>query len=161
MMFCGHASGIATGLRAARHLADAVTAGRDPGDPRSTWRYAARYHRAQGGILLAYDVIRRATQRLTREESELLLAHGIVTRESLAAGFAQRPPPLDTQEIMRVARGALRSPRLAARMAFRVRNVPASLEHGSTYPEEPDLAALQRYEARSAALVGDTADPIA
>lgn len=161
MMFCAHGSGIATGLLAARLLADIVSAGGDPGAPSVTWRYAARYHRAHGGVLLAYDVIRRATQRLTREESEILLATGLVSRASLAAGFAQLPPPLDAAELLRVARGALKAPRLAARTALRVRNVPASLGHGKSYPEEPDLAALRRYEARSAALVGDAADPVA
>jgi len=161
MTFSAHGSGIGTALEAARLLADAAASGGDPGEPSVTWRYAASYHRAHGGVLLAYDVIRRVTQQLTRDESETLMATGIVTKESIAAGFAQTPPPLGAAELMRVGRGALRSPRLAARMAFQVRNVPASLAHGKRYPPEPEIALLERYEARSASLVGDPTDPVA
>ncbi|HSO34642.1 MAG TPA: NAD(P)/FAD-dependent oxidoreductase, partial [Labilithrix sp.] len=71
MTFAVHGSGIATGLRAARALVDAVTSNAaDPGSEKATWSYAARWHRELGGVLLAYDVVRRVTQRMSREELE-------------------------------------------------------------------------------------------
>ena len=160
MVFAAHGSGIATGLAAARILADAVAGERDPGDARATWRYAAAFQRREGGVLLAYDLVRRLTQSLAANELEELLATGIVTESSVRAGFVQSAPPVSASEMLRVARASLKAPRLAAKAAMRVRNVPACLAHPQRYPELHDIAALARYEARSAALVGDEPDAV-
>jgi flavin-dependent dehydrogenase len=160
MMFCGHGSGIATGLLAARQLADALRNASDLGSDAVTWRYAAAYHRAQGGLLLAYDLIRRATQAMTADEQETLMSTGIVSEASIKAGLLQEPPPLGVGELARTGSRALRAPRLAARMGLKMRNLPATLAHGRTYPLSPDSIALAAYEARSAALVGDPPDSV-
>jgi electron transfer flavoprotein-quinone oxidoreductase len=155
MVFAAHGSGIATSLRAARLLADSVRRYADPGSADATWDYSAAFHRHEGGVLLAYDVVRRLTQSLARDELEALLATGIVTAASVRAGFVQAAPPVSWAELVRVARASVRAPRLAMKAGMYVRNVPACLAHPRSYPAAFDLRALAAYETRSAALVGD------
>ncbi len=161
MNFSAHGSGIAVGLRAARTLADAVTAhALDPGSERATWSYASRWHRASGGLLLAYDVVRRVTQAMSRDDLEQLMASGLVSSASARAALAQQVPPLGATDVVSAVRAAIRNPRLAMRVARGSSTVPACLAHGKRYPQEADLRALAEYEQRSAELAGDPVDPV-
>ncbi len=160
MTFAGHGSGIGTSLFAARALTDAVRSGGDPGAAETTWRYAAKVHHTQGGLLLAYDLIRRMTQQLTAEETDRMFAADLASPASLRAAFEQDPPPLGVREIARTAQKALAEPLLSLRVAHALRRLPATVAHGRSYPLHVDWAALRRYEARSARLVGDPIDPV-
>ena len=160
LAFAGHGSGIGTGLVSARLLADVVSASSDPGAPRTTWRYAAKVHHTQGGLLLAYDLLRRASQALTSEETDSLLAAGLASRASLQAAFEQVPPPLGARALLRTFQSSLGAPLLSLRLARQLRHLPTILAHGAHYPNEIDWPALHRYEARSARLVGDPLDPL-
>ena len=160
LTFAGHGSGIATGLFAARLLSDVVRSSGDPGSLETNWSYAAKLHHAQGGLLLAYDLVRRATQQLGADETDTMFAADLASQASLRAGFDQEPPPLGLSEMIRTARKGLTTPRLSLRLARALRHLPAAVKHGRTYPSHVDWGALRRYEAKSARLVGDPIDPI-
>lgn len=160
LTFAGHGSGIATGLFAARLLTDVVRSSGDPGALETNWSYAAKLHHAQGGLLLAYDLIRRVTQRFDAAETDAMFAADLASQASLRAGFDQEPPPMDLGEMARTARKALATPRLSLRLAHALRHLPATVRHGRSYPLHVDWKALRRYEAKSARLVGDPIDPI-
>ncbi|MEI8256151.1 MAG: hypothetical protein WCJ30_10820, partial [Deltaproteobacteria bacterium] len=161
MNFSAHGSGIAVGLRAARMLSDAVSAhSLDPGSERATWSYASRWHQDSGGLLLAYDVVRRVTQQMSRDDLEQLMSSGLLSSASARAALAQQVPPLGALDVISAVRAAIRNPRLAARMARGASSVPGCLAHGKRYPVDPDLRALAEYERRGAELAADPVGPV-
>lgn len=143
-----HGSGVGMGLVAARHLADAATAGGDPGDPAALHRYAHGFLRTYGGRLAAADLFRRYSQTLTRDEISALLRSGMVGGPMLASGLLQTPFEADPQSLVTIALGALRHPHIALRvapMALRMLRIQAAFED---YPAQPDPQALQTFNAR-------------
>lgn len=161
-MFSAHGSGIAIGLRAARLLADVVLAApaNRPGDEDVLFAYASRFHRQHGGTLAAYDVIRRATQRFTAEESEEVFASGLMSPETMRPALMQRLPIPSPRLLRNVARGAVRAPRLAGKIGAAFARVPLLLAHAQLYPRRPDPLALESWERRIASLVGEAPDPV-
>jgi flavin-dependent dehydrogenase len=155
-------SGIAIGLRAARMLSDAVLADgpERAGEPAVLWAYARAFHVRHGANLCGYDAVRRMAQGLSPSESEQLFAADLVTTSTVHAALAQELPPLRLRELARTARGALRAPRLAAKMARVVARIPLLRANAMTYPRSPNLRALAAYERRTARILGDAIDPV-
>jgi flavin-dependent dehydrogenase len=162
MIYPAHASGIAIGLRAARMLADVVADARSRLDaPETTWRFAHRFHTRYGGVLAGYDVFRRLSQSFSPEESEAVLGSGLLGTSTLAAGLVQELPAPAWTELLRAGQAAVRHPRLAAKLGAALARIPPLLAHALLYPRTPDVAALARWEARTAALVGEAPMPVA
>ena len=161
-MFSAHGSGIAIGLQAAQLLADVVLAApaNRAGDEEVLFSYASRFHRRHGGTLASYDVVRRATQRLTSEESEEIFTAGLISLETMRAALMQRLPIPTPQLLLAVSRGAVRAPRLAATIGAAFASVPLLLAHAKLYPLHPDGMALEAWEKRVAAIVGEAPDPV-
>jgi menaquinone-9 beta-reductase len=148
-VFPAHGSGIAIGMRAARLLADTILTGRD------LWSYAVRFHREHGGLLAAYDIVRRFTQRLSREEAELLFASGLASKRAVAAALLQEVPRPD---VLSLLRGLPRAPRLARAMAIAGARAAACMAISRTYPISP--RDLPTYERRMARAIGVAPDPV-
>lgn len=110
-VFSAHGSGIGAGLVAARLLSDALADGRGPSGYESEW------HRRYGALFRAYDLFRRLTQTLRAEEIARLMAVELLDEANVRAGLEQRWPPMGPSVLASVARGALRAPTLAARLA--------------------------------------------
>jgi flavin-dependent dehydrogenase len=156
-----HGSGVGMGLIAARLLADAATAGGDPGDAAALHRYAHRFLRTYGGRLAASDLFRRHSQTLTRDEISALLRSGMVGGPMLAAGLGQTPFEVDPHSLRTLLGGALRHPRLALRLApLALRLAPLALRllrlqaTFDDYPDQPDPHALQAFDARLSRIRG-------
>lgn len=147
-VYGAHGSGVGMGLIAARMLADAIGALADPGDPdRLQSRYAARFHRDYGGLLAGSDVFRRLSQTLTQDEVAALFGSGLLSTDVVAAGLGQRPPRPTRRSALQAARGALKVPRLAARLVPTIARIAALHHLYGMYPDRPEPGALLRFEA--------------
>ncbi len=147
-----HGSGVGMGLIAARMLAEAATAGDDPGDELALHRYAQGFLSTYGGRLAAADLFRRFSQTLNRDEIADMLHSNIVGGPMLASGLLQTPFDADPQSLLTVARGALRHPLMALRlapMALRMLRVQSAFED---YPEDP--AALGVFDEKLRSIRG-------
>jgi flavin-dependent dehydrogenase len=150
--FPAHASGVGGGLCAARILADATRGRDDPGALEATWAYQAAYQRERGGVHAAYDVFRRATQRLRGDEVVDLLAGGVVDAASTRFGLDQRMPALRPAEITRVAVAAARLPRQSAGLIAAAVRMPLVERLYRAYPLRPDEKALRLWAMAARAL---------
>ncbi|MGZ3420615.1 MAG: NAD(P)/FAD-dependent oxidoreductase [Polyangiales bacterium] len=160
MVFPAHGSGVGAGLIGARILAESVASASDPGSEASLTRYRSAFHREVGGVLAAYDVFRRFTQRATPYAFARILAH-LVTPGTTHASLAQRMPVLSFDDVMTLLRATTHVPDVslpiaaaAARMQL-VRGLyaahpPVSSRRalvawsrlvGAAFRERPDLAA--------------------
>jgi flavin-dependent dehydrogenase len=157
-VFPVHGSGVGSGLVAARILAEAIAGFDDPGCERATWAYQAAFHRERGGVHAAYDVMRRATQRLDARTLDTLLASGLVSQQSTAAALAQELHSPTLGEIARLARSATRAPRAAAGLVGAALRMPAVVALYKRYPTTVDVRALRRWARGAAALCGHAAD---
>jgi flavin-dependent dehydrogenase len=85
-VFSAHGSGIGVGLIAGRMLAEALEAGHGLAG------YELAFLRAHGGLLAAYDIFRRFSQRLPVADLARLMRVGLLDAESSLAGTTQRWP---------------------------------------------------------------------
>jgi len=160
-IFPAHGSGIAIGLRAARMLADAVLAARTRiGELDALWAYSMRFHREHAGILIVYDLVRRFSQQLSREDCERLFDSGLARPPTIHAALLQRLASPTGRDVLDLGRAALRAPWLAARLSAVAARAPLAMAAARRYPRRPDPESLQRYENGVAALVGVRPDPI-
>jgi flavin-dependent dehydrogenase len=157
-VFPAHGSGIGTGLIAARLLADAVGGADDPGGEDATWAYQHAFHRELGGLLGAYDLLRRFSQSLSAEDTAALLGSGLVSHPMYAAGLEQRLCAPDLAAVTSLPLAAARAPRLAVRLAPFMARVPAAVALYRMHPERPDRRALARWSAHLGRLFGEAPD---
>jgi menaquinone-9 beta-reductase len=113
-VFSAHGSGIGVGLLAGRLLAEALE--RAPGRA-GLLAYERRFLQEQGGILAAYDLFRRHSQRLTIAELEALMRAGLLDAEASTAGAAQRWPTLNPASLPAKLEGLARAPKQALALA--------------------------------------------
>ncbi|MFO7567341.1 MAG: FAD-dependent oxidoreductase [Enhygromyxa sp.] len=146
-VFSAHGSGIGLGLLAGRMLAEALA------DGRGVLHYQRRFHREQGGVLAAYDVFRRYSQRLSPSDLATLMRAGLLDAASATAGTSQRLPQLDLElartklaALIQAPRHALALGRVGARMA-------AAAAAYRAYPDAP--ARLPAWSRAIARVVGD------
>ena len=103
-VFSMHGSGIAMGLVGARLLSEAVAASDDPGDLRSLWHYQVNFQRDWGGLLAAYDLVRRAVQALPVADVETMLEMGVIDSKGFRGGLEQRLPTPSATSIFGLVR---------------------------------------------------------
>lgn len=160
-IFPAHGSGIALGLRAARMLAEAVLAAPTRiGELDTLWPYATRFHREHSGLLIVYDLVRRFSQGLSRDDCERLFDSGLARPATIHAALLQRLASPTGRDVIDLGRAAMRAPRLAARLSTVAARAPLAMAVARRYPDRPDLESLDRYERGVAALVGVAPDPI-
>lgn len=151
-VFSAHGSGIGVGLLAGHMLGDALASGE------GIRAYERRFLREQGGLLAAYDVFRRHSQRLTIADLELLMRAGLLDAEASAAGAAQRWPSLDLASVRAKVQALGRAPRQALALAAVGARMAAVAGLYRAYPSsETGLRAWSRAVAR---VVGDPAPDI-
>lgn len=113
-VFSAHGSGVGAGLVAARALADTLARG---GTLRQ-WEVA--WQREHGGLLGAFDALRRFTQTLDGPALALLFASGLMEPELMKAGLNQEEPQFSWRslrsQVPALARAARASPALTAGM---------------------------------------------
>lgn len=152
--FPAHGSGVGSGLIAAKILAESVTGGGDPGGLEATWRYQAAFHRERGGVHAAYELVRRASQSLSRPGIEALFVGGLIEPAGSLAALDQRLHDRSPTELVALARSALRAPLPAAQMLRRVLRMPLVRALYDRYPARPDERALRVWSRLAAILVG-------
>lgn len=134
-VFSAHGSGIGAGLVAARTLIDALARG--PG----LAAYEVRWTRERGGVLAAYDLFRRFSQRMTLGELERLIGAGLLDEAMMRPAMTQLPPQLRPLDLAPKAPAALRESALVARLA----SVAARMEATrALYPLFPERAGRRR-----------------
>ncbi|MSP72531.1 MAG: NAD(P)/FAD-dependent oxidoreductase [Myxococcales bacterium] len=153
-IFPAHGSGVGLGLIAASMLASHVGGGRDPGELRALWTWQAAFQREYGTLCAAYDVVRRLTQRLSREEQARMIDAGLVTPRQLERTLDQRMVLPDVRDALSFARGLTREPRLALRVVLALRPMAGVIAAYRTYPEEPSERALIEFSSRVGGLFG-------
>lgn len=109
-VFSAHGSGVGAGLVAARVLADELAHGRGLDG------YAVRWHREHGGLLAAYDVFRRFSQKLSVGDLEAMIRAGLLDAATMVPAMRQEAPKLPPSLLLAKAPAALREPRLLARL---------------------------------------------
>lgn len=157
-VFPGHASGVGMGLVAARMLADAIASGDDPGAIEALWGYAARFQRTHGPILGAFDVFRRMAWDMPESDVQALTDCGFVGPGMTQVALSQRLGPVPLGELISIARGALRRPDLAARMALIGPRMAAVAAAYKAYPADPDPGLLARWSRALGTAAGVTPD---
>ena len=110
-VFTVHGSGIGLGMIAAKTLAETLCAG----EPLQ--RYRARWMRSYGALQATYEVFRRFSASLTEDEIRALVDAGLMNARSAGPTLQQRWPAVDPLAWAQSAVGAVRVPRLAARLA--------------------------------------------
>jgi flavin-dependent dehydrogenase len=153
-MFPAHGSGIGIALVAGAMLAEATSGADDPGDERALWRYQAGFQREHGGMLAAYDVVRRLSTRLGTPGVAEMIRSGLVGPDSTVAGLSQQwwsPPP---RELPRLAAGLAARPGLAARVLPALARASAAHRIHSAYPDAPDESTLRSWSRRADAVLG-------
>ncbi len=157
MVFPAHGSGVGTGLIAARILADAVVSDVDPGSEAALARYRAAFHRELGGVLAAYDVLRRMLQATRPEALPTILEH-LVTHASTDASLAQRMPAIDAAQVAKLARGGARVPRVALPFAAAAGRMQHARALYAAHPQGTSRRALGVWSRAVAAVLGDRPD---
>lgn len=157
-VYSSHGSGIGIGLIAARMLSDAVIANRrtgaDPGALRALWAYPCTFHRRWGGMLAGADLSRRMTQLLTPAETDALFRSGVVPRAMMLDTIENRRSRMRPSDLPAMALGALRAPRILAKVAPMLARIPRIERLASRYPGIPDRAQVNAWDRRMGALVG-------
>lgn len=133
-VFSAHGSGIGAGLVAARVLVDAITRGGGLAE------YETRWTRERGGLLAAYDVFRRYSQRITLAELERLVTTGLLDAAMMRPAMTQLPPALDARALLEKAPRALRERALVSRLARVVARMEAIRALHPLYPSRPGAA---------------------
>lgn len=157
-VFPMHGSGVGSGLVAARILAESTLRFDDPGSVEATWAYQAAFQRERGGVHAAYDLMRRASQRLDGATLDALLASGLIAKGSTAAAMDQRLHRPDARELAQLASAAARTPRGAAGLVWSALRMPAVERVYAAYPARPDARALRRWARAAALLCGHEPD---
>lgn len=157
-VFPVHASGVGSGLIAARILEESMRAFDDLGSEAATWAYQSAFHRERGGVHAAYDVMRRASQQIDGETLDTLLATGLVGRGSTESAMAQRLHVPSASELARLARAAARAPRASAGLVWAALRMPAIQRAYSAFPAEPSADAFRAWARAVAVLCGHQVD---
>jgi flavin-dependent dehydrogenase len=110
-VFSAHGSGIGIGLIAGRVLAESLAAGSGVAG------YERQFLREHGGLLAAYDIFRRFSQRLPVADLARLMRDGLLDAQSSLAGTAQRWPKLDVAAVTGKLPGIARAPKPAVELA--------------------------------------------
>lgn len=153
-VFPAHGSGIGMGLMAGRMLADVVAEADDPGNPETLWEYQAGWHRSFGGPLAAFDGLRRMSTALGTRGVQSMIAAGLMSEQMVRAGLDQRWDPPPRGDLLPMAGRLARHPGLAAAMVPMLLRSQLAGRQGERYPDDPDEAALQRWENRMARVLG-------
>ncbi len=157
--FPAHASGVGSGLIAARMLADATAGAADPGAEAALWAYETAFQREIGCIHGPYDVVRRTIQALPVPQVEAMVAQGLVTSGVLGAVLSQRLPfRLPKDEVAAMLRGSAHVPRAAAAVAPWAVRVPLVWAAYRRYPRRPDARSLRAWAHGTARAAGWPAD---
>lgn len=152
-VFSAHGSGIGLGLLAGRMLADALAHGEGPAG------YQRRFLREHGGVLAAYDIFRRYSQRIRDGELAVLMRAGLLDAESASAATAQRLPALDLQLAKRKLEAVTRAPTQALALAQVGARMAAVIGLYRAYPETPER--LRHWSRAVARIVGDAGPDLA
>jgi len=149
-VFPAHGSGVGAGMVAARYLAETVIADRPLHD------YAVRWQREKGGLFASYDLLRRASERLSVEDLEQMMTSGLLNAELARAGMEQRLPSMHPAQAAVLAIGAATRPLLAARLGAALPKLLAARALYRRYPQSP--FELTTWSRRIAAIFGDAPD---
>ncbi len=154
-VFPAHASGIGTGLIAARILAENVGDDQDPGSERALMAYQVGIQRELGPLLAGYDVFRRFSQTLSADDVDSLITSGLMSVAGCRAGMAQKFPELNLGYIHDVIVGALRQPKLVLRMLPTLVKMSLVRFAYRLYPASPTNRRFRLWSKVVARLAGD------
>jgi len=113
-VFSAHGSGIGVGLVAGRLLAEALETSHGSD---GLLAYERQFQREHGGILAAYDLFRRHSQRFEISDLQTLMRAGLLDAAASTAGAAQRWPSLDLANLSTKLGGFARAPKHALALA--------------------------------------------
>lgn len=146
-VFSAHGSGIGLGLVAGHMLAEALVRGE------GLLGYQRRFLREHGGVLAAYDVFRRYSQRMSIDDLDRLMGSGLLDAESSAAATAQRLPALELRSLLGKLGALTRAPEQVRALASVAARMSAVLGLYRAYPDDPEH--LQIWSRAVARIVGD------
>lgn len=166
-VFPQHGSGVAPGLRAAWHAAQAIAGASQLADysTRGLWAYAANYERTAGAICAHYQPLRYVSSSLLPEQAALLARAGIIGPTSVATALAQLPMRGDPTAAIGVIRHARELAPLLPRLSMATALAFEMLRHWRSFPTRgpgPELDRWQRHADRlmqRAALLSGYVDP--
>ena len=144
-VFPAHGCGVGASLIAARELGKAVGGRGDPGSLEALWRYQVSFQRERGAVHCAYDRFRKVVQSLETNELEALYRAGLITTGGMSSTMNQRLITMTSSDRRSLSRGALREPRLAARMAAGVGPMQAVYLTGRCVPPWPVGRLLRKW----------------
>lgn len=153
-VFPGHGSGIGIGLIAGTMLAERVADASDPGDEHILWGYQADFHRTYGGLLIAFDGLRRMSTALGTSGVTELAHAGLMRPRLTVATLEQRQGTPSLGDLLPMVSGLSKHPRLAAAVVPRMVRNQVAASTAARYPASPDERRLARWDRRVAALIG-------
>jgi len=148
-VFPAHGSGIAAGLIAASVLAESLANGDGVEGYNYTWQ------RRHGGLMAAYDLFRRHSQRIDSSQLAQLIECRVLDPESVVAAMEQRLPSPDLLSAAAKVIGLARAPRTAAGLLPVFVRMGRVLALYARYPADP--SAQVRWGQRVAGIFGEAA----
>lgn len=153
-VFPAHGSGIGMGLMAGTALAESVAGADDPGDEATLWRYQSAFQHEHGGVLAAFDAFRRMSTALGGDGVAGMVRAGLLTEAMTVGGLDQRWQVPDPMAVPGMAARLARVPGVAAQMLPTLARGQVLLRTGRSHPDQPDEAALARWDRRVERLLG-------
>ena len=111
----------------------AYASGEDIGRLESLWGYPKSY-RDYGGLLEFADAMRRFSQSLTAEETQMMFEEGILTVGMARGGLGQFKPGLELSEAREQLGGLMKTRPLAAKLVKVLSRVPAIYGLAARFP---------------------------
>jgi flavin-dependent dehydrogenase len=153
-VFPAHGSGIGLGLIAGRLLADATSDAADCGDEATVWNYQRDYQHNYGGLLAAFDAFRRMSTALGSAGVTRMVSAGLLSEDMTRAGLDQRWQAPDPADLPSTIAKLARVPGVAAKMVPMLARGQLLRGVGARHPDQPDVAALARWDATVVRLLG-------
>ncbi len=136
-VFPQHGSGVAVGMRAAWHAAQAISAGLQLGalDAKSLWPAVVAFQRGSGAMCAHYQPLRYVSQTFTPADARTLIDAGVLSGTSVRRALAQQSMGADPVSLLGSVLHARRLAPLVPRMAAAGLLAAEITRHWRRFPE--------------------------
>jgi flavin-dependent dehydrogenase len=157
-VFPAHGSGVGSGMIAGKMLADAAKGQEDPGSLEATWNYQATFMRKIGAVNAAYDVFRKAVQKMDSVEMDRMVSASLLLPGASRKTLDQKMPSFEMRDQLPLMRAVSREPLMVARFIPAAAKMQAVHALYKKYPLRPDERLLWLWAKAAATLFGSQPD---
>lgn len=153
--FPAHGSGVGNGIKAGKMLSEAIAQQTDPGAWKYLWKYQAKFQREIGSVNAVYDIFRRLTQSVTRDDLALMLEKGMINADSSRLALIKEIPVPTLNEAQAFIRTVLKKPQFSFKAIPQSAKMPALFSLYKLYPQSPDMNKIKLWSKTVAGIYGN------